>query len=102
MIGGDGNTAYSGGFMLPDYGVVIGEFGKYTTEQGRWMHVDLNIQAKKVVYQAAVDVNEPNGLFQYQILNGLDAGLFTAISGLADGWHDLKPTATSGAIDFAL
>jgi Uncharacterized conserved protein (DUF2278) len=88
--------------MLPGYGVVIGEFGKYTTEQGRWMHVDLNIEAAGVEYQAAVDVNEPNGLFQYQILNNLDAGLFAAVSGLADGWHDLKSNATSGAMDYAL
>src|SRR5262249_4986978 len=55
--------------MLPAYGVVIGQYLNYTTNQGRWMHVDLNINAGGTTYQAAVDVNEPNGLFQYQVFN---------------------------------
>ena len=46
--------------MLPDYGVVVGRYVNYTTNQGQWMHVDLNINAANVQYQAAVDVNEPN------------------------------------------
>ena len=87
--------------MLPSYGVAIGEFGTYTTEQGQWMHVDMNIKAAQVTYQAAVDVNEPNGLFQYQILNGLNASLFATVSKVKDGWHALKSNATSGAVDYA-
>ena len=59
--------------MLPDYGVVIGQHLNYTTNQGQWMHVDLNITAGDLTYQAAVDVNEPGGLFQYQVFNNLDA-----------------------------
>lgn len=87
--------------MLPAYGVAIGEFGTYTTEQGQWMHVDLNVKAAGVTYQAAVDVNEPNGLFQYQILDKLDAKLFASISKKKDGWHKLASTAHSGAVDYA-
>jgi hypothetical protein len=60
--------------MLPDYGVVVGQYVNYTTQQGQWMHVDLNIQTGDAVYQAAVDVNEPNGLFQYQVFDKLDIG----------------------------
>jgi len=71
--------------MLPDYGVVVGDFINYTTQQGHWYHVDLNIQAGDSVYQAAVDVNEVNGQFQYQIFNNLDLTLFTTVSTLADG-----------------
>jgi hypothetical protein len=65
------------------------------------MHVDLNINAGDRQYQAAVDVNEPNGLFQYQILNNLDMSLFSPVSGFAPGWHQLASTPASGAIDYA-
>ena len=58
--------------MLPDYGVVVGRYVDFTTNQGQWLHVDLNIAASDAEYQAAVDVNEPNGLFQYQVFNDLD------------------------------
>ena len=87
--------------MLPSYGVVIGQSGNYSTEQGKWMHVVVNVEAAGVKYQAAVDVNEPNGLFQYQILNGLALSLFATDSKLADGWHTLKSNASSGAMDYA-
>ncbi|MBB6187550.1 DUF2278 family protein [Rhodanobacter sp. MP7CTX1] len=87
--------------MLPSYGVVIGTYQNYTKNQGQWLHVDLNINAAKSVYQAAVDVNEPNGLFQYQVFNKLDSSLFTAISSLPDGYHHLASNAMSGAIDYA-
>ena len=87
--------------MLPSYGVVIGQFVNYTTNQGQWLHVDLNINAAKTVYKAAVDVNEPNGLFQYQVFNNLDASLFTTVSLMPDGWHQLASNPNSGAIDYA-
>lgn len=87
--------------MLPDYGVVVGDFVNYTTEQGQWYHVDLNINAGGSIYQAAVDVNEPNGLFQYQLFKQLDMNLFAPVSSFADGWHELARNATSGAMDYA-
>lgn len=87
--------------MLPAYGVVVGNFLNYTTNQGQWMHVDLNVQAADTQYQAAVDVNEPNGLFQYQVFNNLDSSLFVPVSSFPDGWHPLASTPTSGAMDYA-
>ncbi len=87
--------------MLPDYGVVVGQYLSYTTNQGQWMHVDLNIQAAGRQFQAAVDVNEPNGLFQYQVFDKLDLGLFGPILALADGWNHLASIPTSGAMDYA-
>lgn len=87
--------------MLPDYGVVVGRYVNFTTNQGQWMHVDLNIQAGEVLYQAAVDVNEPNGLFQYQVFNDLDLALFAPISALSEGWHHLASNPGSGAMDYA-
>jgi hypothetical protein len=87
--------------VLPDYGVVVGQYLNYTTNQGQWLHVDLNINANSVQYQAAVDVNEPNGQFQYQVFNELDISLFAPILALRDGWHHLASNSTSGAIDYA-
>lgn len=87
--------------MLPSYGVVVGNFTTYTTEQGQWYHVDMNIEVGDSTYQAAVDVNEINGQFQYLIFNNLDLSLFTPISALPDGWYPLAPTPTSGAMDYA-
>lgn len=87
--------------MLPDYGVVIGQYTSYTRNQGQWLHVDLNIQASNSPYQAAVDVNEPNGLFQYQLFNNLDTSLFAPIAALPDGWHHLDSNPSSGAMDYA-
>jgi hypothetical protein len=87
--------------MLPDYGVVIGKYVSYTTEQGQWLHVDLNIAAGDSQYQAAVDVNEPNGLFQYQVFDKLDVNLFGPVPSLPDGWHHLDSNPSSGAIDYA-
>jgi len=87
--------------MLPDYGVVVGKYVDFTTNQGQWMHVDLNILAGDVPYQAAVDVNQPSGLFQYQVFNNLDISQFALVSALSDGWHYLASNPTSGALDYA-
>jgi hypothetical protein len=87
--------------MLPAYGVVVEQYVNYTTNQGQWMHVDLNINAAGAQYQAAVDVNEPNGLFQYQVFNKLDMNLFGPIAELSAGWHPLAATPASGAMDYA-
>jgi len=82
--------------MLPAYGVLVGEYVSSTREQGKWLHAVLTINAGSVQYQAAVDVNEPNGLFQYQILDNLDLKLLTPVSPLASGWHHLDSNPTSG------
>jgi hypothetical protein len=87
--------------MLPSYGVVVGQYVSNTTNQGQWLHVDLNINAGDRQYQAAVDVNEPNGLFQFQVFDKLDMSLFSPVSGFTPGWHQLAPTPASGAIDYA-
>lgn len=86
---------------LPDgYGVLVGDFQSYGTEQGQWYHVDLNISAAGSQYQAAVDVNEQTQAFQYLVLDGLNQSLFTA-AGLSEGWHLLASNPTSGAMDYA-
>jgi hypothetical protein len=87
--------------VLPAYGVVIGDYVNYTKEVGQWLHVLMSIQTGRgTTYQAAVDVNEPNGQFQYQIFNNLDLGLFAPIQALPDGWHVLAANSSSGAMDY--
>jgi Uncharacterized conserved protein (DUF2278) len=87
--------------MLPSYGVVVGDYVNFTREQGQWLHVLMNIQAGNQTYQGAVDVNELQGSFQYQIVGGLDQSLFAPILALSDGWHLLASNPTSGAVDYA-
>jgi hypothetical protein len=86
--------------VLPDYGVVIGTYDHSGAHQGQWLHEVLYIVADGTTYECAVDVNEPTGIFQYQILTNLDAGTFSPISSLSDGYHQLPRTATSGAMDY--
>ena len=86
--------------MLPHYGVLIGTYDHSGTHVGQWLHELIYLNAAGQQYQCAVDVNEPNGIFQYQILGGLDAGMFHPISSLPDGYHELARTSSSGAIDY--
>jgi uncharacterized protein DUF2278 len=86
--------------VLPAYGVLIGTYDHSGTHQGQWLHELLYVRAGGQMYECAVDVNEPNGIFQYMMLGSLDAGLFSNVSALADGYHDLARTPSSGAIDY--
>jgi hypothetical protein len=86
--------------MLADYGVVIGTYDHAGTHQGQWLHEMIYLRAAGQLYECAVDVNEPNGIFQYQLLGGLDPGMFQPISSLPDGYHRLARNSSSGAIDY--
>ncbi|MEO6702600.1 MAG: DUF2278 family protein [Jatrophihabitantaceae bacterium] len=86
--------------MLADYGVTIGAYDHADSHQGQWLHEIIYLRAGGVLYQCAVDVNEPNGIFQYMVLNSLDEGLFAPIAALTDGYHQLPRNASSGAIDY--
>lgn len=86
--------------MLPAYGVVIGTYDHSGSHQGQWLHELLYLKAGGTLYECAVDVNEPAGIFQYMILGSLDQMLFQNISALADGYHDLARDSASGAIDY--
>jgi hypothetical protein len=86
--------------MLPDYGVVIGAYDHADSHLGQWLHEILYLRAGSVLYQCAVDVNEPNGIFQYLVIPWLDPALFQPVSGLSDGYHQLPRNSSSGAIDY--
>ena len=86
--------------MLPAYGVTIGSYDHSGSHQGQWLHELLYLRAGATLYECAVDVNEPTGIFQYMTLDSLDRNLFQVISTLPDGYHSLARDATSGAIDY--
>lgn len=93
-------SARYGEGMLPDYGVLIGTYDHSGTHQGQWLHELLHVRAGGRLYECAVDVNEPTGIFQYMLLGSLDQDLFTTVSSLTDGYHPLAPAPHSGAIDY--
>ncbi len=86
--------------MLPRYGVLIGTYDHSGAHQGQWLRELLYVRAGGQLYECAVDVNEPTGTFQYMLRGSLDAGIFTRVSSLTDGYHPLAPDPTSGAIDY--
>jgi hypothetical protein len=87
--------------MLPNYGVLIGKFVSSSREQGQWLHAILNLDVSGTAYQCAVDVNEPTLGFQYRVFSKMDPSLFSVISSLPVGYHELPRNATSGAMDYA-
>lgn len=88
---------------LPNYGVLIGTFNHFEREPqdhyGKWYHGFVFVNATGKVYRCAVDVYKPDGGFQYMFL-GLQQNMFTNVSGLPDGYHELAKDPTSGAIDY--
>jgi hypothetical protein len=89
---------------LPNYGVVCGTFDHFRKENtddfGNWYHGFVYVNTGNSVYECAVDVNSPTGDFEYMMLGALDPNMFTNISGLSNGYHELPRNASSGAIDF--
>jgi hypothetical protein len=86
--------------MLADYGVTIGSYDHSDSHQGQWLHEIIYLRAGQALFQCAVDVNEPNSIFQYMVLNSLDTGMFAPIAALPDGYHQLQRNDSSGAIDY--
>jgi hypothetical protein len=87
--------------MLPAYGVLIGNFVSSGEHQGQWLHAILNLNVNGVMYECAVDVNEPTLGFQYRVFDKIDASLFQVISSKPDGYYSLTRDANSGAMDYA-
>jgi hypothetical protein len=94
----------SGSHMgLANYGVLIGNFNHFEREPednyGNWYHGFIFVNAIGEVYRCAVDVYKPDGGFQFMLLD-LEKNLFTQISALPDGYHELLRYPMSGAIDY--
>ena len=89
---------------LPNYGVLCGTFDHFKKEDpnnfGNWYHGFIYLNTPSGIFECAVDVNSPTGQFEYMILGGLDKNMFTNISTLTNGYHELLRNSQSGAIDY--
>ncbi|WLI91380.1 DUF2278 family protein [Massilia sp. R2A-15] len=87
------------------YGLVIGPKSNYFRDPpdnfGRYYHGNVIIHTPAGEYHCAIDVDPkfmPDGV-QWRIVH-IRAQDFAAFKALADGWHALPSTATSGAMDY--
>jgi uncharacterized protein YukJ len=89
---------------LDHYGVLLGTLTGHHRDtpdnQGRWYHVMLEVTAGDGQYRCAVDVDSKQSLtgVQWRVLH-LAAEQVDPVPGLADGYHELPRTASSGALD---
>jgi uncharacterized protein YukJ len=91
---------------LDRYGVLVGvlhrSFRDRPDEQGRWFHVNLEVDAPVGRrYRCAVDVDSKQSTVgvQWQVLT-VTAAQLAPVSELATGLHDLARAPGSGALDY--
>src|SRR5436190_1905757 len=93
---------------VQDYGVVIGQFDHFDRDDanhfGSFFHGHIFVRvgsgAEAVLFNCAVDVKFPDGMVEYFNPDELDGTKFTIVHALADGFHPLAPTPSSGALDY--
>jgi hypothetical protein len=93
---------------VADYGVVIGAYDHFDRDDanhyGNYYHghifVRVGAGTDAALYNCACDVKYPSGFVEYFVPVRLDARRFTTVSALADGFHPLASTASSGALDY--
>lgn len=90
---------------LDRYGVLVGvlhrSFRDPPDDEGRWFHVNLEVDAPGGRYRCAVDVDSKQSSVGVQWRRlVLDAGQLGPVAGLGDGEHDLAATPQSGALDY--
>jgi hypothetical protein len=87
------------------YGVVTGTFASFTREDpsdfGHWYHGKLRLDTPTGQYEAALDVDTPSGVgVSYRLVTGLTTTSLPGIVSLANGFHALASTGSSGALDY--
>jgi hypothetical protein len=90
---------------LDHYGVAIGTYVSFTRDPthdfGHWYHGHVALSAAGVPWTSALDVDAPASVgVSYRIVTDLDAADLGPLATASEGWHDLAPTATSGALDY--
>jgi hypothetical protein len=90
---------------LPQYGVAIGTYVSFQRDPqhqyGQWYHGHLTINTPQGSYQSALDVDTPSGVgVSYRTSVGLAQSVLGPVAALANGWHPLASTSTSGAVDY--
>lgn len=90
---------------LDRYGALVGTLHGSVRDrpddQGRWFHVNLEVDAPLGRYRCAVDVDSKQSDVgvQWKVLT-IPTDAIAPVSGLEPGYHDLANTADSGALDF--
>lgn len=87
------------------YGVAIGTFASFTREDpsdfGHWYHGKLRIDTPAGQYEAALDVDTPSGVgVSYRVVTDLTTASIPGTVALANGFHALASTPSSGALDY--
>ncbi|GAA2804876.1 DUF2278 family protein [Kitasatospora paracochleata] len=90
---------------LPRYGVAIGTFQSFTRDPthdfGHWYHGHLALSTPQGIYQTALDVDAPDSVgVSYRVVDDLRTIDITGVRALADGFHPLASTPSSGALDY--
>jgi hypothetical protein len=89
---------------LDRYGVLVGvldrSFRDRPDDQGRWFHVNLEVDAPAGKHRCAVDVDSKMSAVgvQWKVL-ALRTSVLGPVPGLVPGVHDLARTPGSGALD---
>jgi hypothetical protein len=90
---------------LDSFGVLVGtlhrSFRDRPDDQGRWFHVNLEVDAPAGRHRCAVDVDSKMSTVgvQWKVLT-LAGPQLAPVSGLAPGVHALAPQPGSGALDY--
>src|SRR6476660_8501490 len=93
------------GMPLPNYGVLIGTLDHFSRDDpdnfGSWYHGHVWVNAPGGIYRCAVDVKSQfNVPVEYRLVHGIAAQSFNVIASRPNGYHELAPTSTSGALDY--
>ncbi|MFD5101931.1 DUF2278 family protein [Streptomyces albidochromogenes] len=89
---------------LDDYGLLSGTLHRHFRDQpdtqGRWFHVNLEVDAPAGRYRCAVDVDSKQSTtgVQWKVFT-LAASALGPVAGLGPGYHDLARSPGSGALD---
>src|SRR5215217_1124402 len=89
---------------LAGYGVLVGTLlsshRDLPDQQGRWFHVNLEVRAAGKTYRGAVDVDSKQSAVGVEWKTvSVSAADLGPVAALAEGYHDLATTPTSGAVD---
>lgn len=89
---------------LAGYGVLVGTLVSshrdLPDQQGRWFHVNLEVNAAGRAYRCAVDVDSKQSAVGVEWKTvSLSASDLGPVAALAEGYHDLAMTPSSGAVD---
>ncbi|OEJ28535.1 hypothetical protein AR457_32800 [Streptomyces agglomeratus] len=90
---------------LDDYGVLSGTLHRHFRDQpdtqGRWFHVNLEVDAPAGRYRCAVDVDSKQSTtgVQWKVFT-LEASALGPVAGQEPGYQDLARSPGSGALDY--